>query len=403
MRDPVQIALRCQDAGARVLTLHPRTRTQMYTGHARWDEIAAVVAGARHSGDRQRRHQDGRGRASACASTPAAPAIMIARGSYGQPWIFAPGARALDGRRVPAPPRSRSGSRSRSSTRAWRIEYETDPRGAAIEFRKHLGWYAKGLPDGADLRRRLLRRERVLARWRASSATTSRHRGVASLEAHATPAPATTTGARSRRPRRESRARARRCCGRVADGAGRRRGARIARAGAHGVAAASPRSTTTARSGRATRRSSSAQGKTSEQIVAIAERIADRGDGVLVTRAWPTTRAARCSRRFPALEHQRARRARVLLRPARAAQRGARDRPDRHRGHERPAGGRRGRGDRARAWGTAWSGSRDVGVAGIHRVLRGRDALDARRRGHRRRRDGRRAAVRRRRAGARAR
>src|ERR1043166_3159021 len=44
MRDPVGIALRCQDAGARTLTLHARTRTQMYTGHAHWDEIAAVAA-----------------------------------------------------------------------------------------------------------------------------------------------------------------------------------------------------------------------------------------------------------------------------------------------------------------------------------------------------------------------
>src|SRR5581483_1107050 len=43
MRNPVEIALRCQDAGARVLTLHPRTRAQMYSGAARWDEIAAVV------------------------------------------------------------------------------------------------------------------------------------------------------------------------------------------------------------------------------------------------------------------------------------------------------------------------------------------------------------------------
>ena len=34
-------------------------------------------------------------------------------------------------------------------------DYEPDPRGAAIEFRKHLGWYVKGLPGSADLRRRL--------------------------------------------------------------------------------------------------------------------------------------------------------------------------------------------------------------------------------------------------------
>ena len=43
MRDPVGIALRCQDAGARVLALHARTRTQMYTGQANWDEIAKVA------------------------------------------------------------------------------------------------------------------------------------------------------------------------------------------------------------------------------------------------------------------------------------------------------------------------------------------------------------------------
>src|SRR5881275_598231 len=43
MRDPVTIALRCQDAGVKAIALHPRTRTQMYTGSARWEEIAAVV------------------------------------------------------------------------------------------------------------------------------------------------------------------------------------------------------------------------------------------------------------------------------------------------------------------------------------------------------------------------
>src|SRR3982751_4269452 len=43
MRDPVTIARRCEDAGVRVIALHPRTRTQMYSGNARWEEIAAVV------------------------------------------------------------------------------------------------------------------------------------------------------------------------------------------------------------------------------------------------------------------------------------------------------------------------------------------------------------------------
>ena len=43
MRDPVTIGLRCQDAGVKAIALHPRTRTQMYTGAARWDEIAQLV------------------------------------------------------------------------------------------------------------------------------------------------------------------------------------------------------------------------------------------------------------------------------------------------------------------------------------------------------------------------
>ncbi|MBE0593977.1 MAG: tRNA-dihydrouridine synthase family protein, partial [Gemmatimonadales bacterium] len=39
-RTPVEIALRCQDAGAAMFTLHPRTRVQMFGGEARWEEIA---------------------------------------------------------------------------------------------------------------------------------------------------------------------------------------------------------------------------------------------------------------------------------------------------------------------------------------------------------------------------
>ena len=34
-------------------------------------------------------------------------------------------------------------------------DYEPDRRGAAIEFRKHLGWYVKGLPGSAELRKKL--------------------------------------------------------------------------------------------------------------------------------------------------------------------------------------------------------------------------------------------------------
>ncbi|NUO38666.1 MAG: tRNA dihydrouridine synthase DusB [Gemmatimonadaceae bacterium] len=154
MRDPVTIARRCQDAGARVIALHPRTRTQMYSGSARWEEIAAVVEAVevpvigngdiKVAEDAIRMHEQTR-----CAG------IMIARGSYGQPWIFNQVKDLMAGRpKRPAPPVAERFAIALEHARKV-MAYETDPRGAAIEFRKHLGWYAKGLHGGAELRKRL--------------------------------------------------------------------------------------------------------------------------------------------------------------------------------------------------------------------------------------------------------
>src|ERR1041385_8677822 len=87
-RDPVTIALRCREAGAPALTLHARTRTQMFSGQANWDEIARVVEALDipviGNGDittaadviAMRRHTN-------CAG------VMIARGAFGNPWLFA--------------------------------------------------------------------------------------------------------------------------------------------------------------------------------------------------------------------------------------------------------------------------------------------------------------------------
>jgi tRNA-dihydrouridine synthase B len=82
-------------------------------------------------------------------------AIMIARGSFGQPWIFSQVRAMLDGTPIPsAPPVEERFAIALKHARMAEA-YEHDRRGAAIEFRKHLGWYVKGLPDSADLRRRL--------------------------------------------------------------------------------------------------------------------------------------------------------------------------------------------------------------------------------------------------------
>jgi len=160
LRDPVQIALRCQDAGAEVLTLHARTRTQMYSGTANWDEIAAVKAaldipvignGDVWSGEDAKRMRDHTG----------CDGIMIARGSHGAPWIFRQARAALAG--APVPPDPEAGERFRIVLEHARlaIAWEDEEEKAMIEFRKHLGWYTKGLPNGKALRQELFAVKRL--------------------------------------------------------------------------------------------------------------------------------------------------------------------------------------------------------------------------------------------------
>src|SRR3954463_16805572 len=153
-RDPVKIGLRCQDAGAKALALHPRTRTQMYSGAARWEEIGAVVQALEipviGNGDIKTAEDAVRlQRETRCA------AVMIARGSFGQPWVFDQTRALLEGKAKPAtPPIERRFEIALEHARMAEA-YEVDPRGAAIEFRKHLGWYVKGIPGSAELRKKL--------------------------------------------------------------------------------------------------------------------------------------------------------------------------------------------------------------------------------------------------------
>jgi putative TIM-barrel protein, nifR3 family len=153
-RDPVTIGLRCQDAGAKALALHPRTRTQMYSGSARWEEIAAVTQALEipviGNGDIKTPEDAVRlQRETGCA------AVMIARGSFGQPWIFDQTHALLEGRPKPETPPIERRFEIALEHAHMAEAYEADPRGAAIEFRKHLGWYVKGVPGSAELRRKL--------------------------------------------------------------------------------------------------------------------------------------------------------------------------------------------------------------------------------------------------------
>lgn len=126
----------------------------MYTGQARWEEIARVKEAVdvpvigngdiKTAADAYRMHRE-----TGC------DAVMIARGSFGQPWIFRQARALLDGRPMPAAPGVEERFKIALDHARMVQSYEADPIGAALEFRKHLGWYVKGLPNSADLRKKL--------------------------------------------------------------------------------------------------------------------------------------------------------------------------------------------------------------------------------------------------------
>jgi tRNA-dihydrouridine synthase B len=159
-RDPVGIALRMQDAGARAFTLHARTRTQMFSGKARWDEIARVVEALDipviGNGDlmtaedvvRMRDH-------TRCAGA------MVGRGAFGNPWLFRDGRALLDGRFAPPAPSAAERFAVALQHARLAIRLQGDTRKTVLEFRKHLGWYTKGLHGATDLRQRLFAIESI--------------------------------------------------------------------------------------------------------------------------------------------------------------------------------------------------------------------------------------------------
>lgn len=83
------LAEQIQDCGAKALAIHGRTRSQMYTGEADWTLIGEVKANPRikipiiGNGDITTPE-----RAKECFETYGVDAVMIGRGSIGQPWIF---------------------------------------------------------------------------------------------------------------------------------------------------------------------------------------------------------------------------------------------------------------------------------------------------------------------------
>jgi tRNA-dihydrouridine synthase len=149
-----------QDAGAQAFTLHARTRTQMFSGQAAWDEIARVVEALEipviGNGDVQTAEDVVRMRShTGCAG------VMIGRGAFGNPWLFRDAQALLAGRPKPALPDASERFLVALEHARLALRLQGDSRKTVVEFRKHLGWYTKGLRGASDLRQRLFQVESI--------------------------------------------------------------------------------------------------------------------------------------------------------------------------------------------------------------------------------------------------
>ena len=161
----VELAEQLQDCGIKALTIHGRTRSQMYTGEADWTLIGAVKANPRMkipiigNGDITTPM-----RAKECFDKYGVDAIMVGRATFGRPWIFKEIRHYLD-----------TGTEIEGLTNQWKLDVlrkeilksvETSPKGelgGILHVRRHLAASPlfKGIPNFRQTRIKMLRAETV--------------------------------------------------------------------------------------------------------------------------------------------------------------------------------------------------------------------------------------------------
>ena len=152
----VELAERLQDVGIRAITIHGRTRCQLYKGSADWTLIGAVKANPRMhipvigNGD----ITDGPSAREAFERW-GVDGVMVGRATFGHPWIFREIKYFLE-HGEPMPPLSVAEKVALARRHlALSLQYKGEPRGI-YEMRRHLSCYFKGLPDFRDTRMRMV-------------------------------------------------------------------------------------------------------------------------------------------------------------------------------------------------------------------------------------------------------
>lgn len=152
----VELAERLQDTGIQALTVHGRTRCQMYKGEADWTLIGKIKENPRMhipiigNGD-----IDSPEKAAQAFERYGVDGIMIGRATFGHPWLFREIKHYLTTGEIPPPMSVTEKVELAKMHLAKSIEVKGD-RVGVLEMRRHLSCYFKGLPDFKETRLKLV-------------------------------------------------------------------------------------------------------------------------------------------------------------------------------------------------------------------------------------------------------
>ena len=151
-----EVAERLQDVGISALTIHARTRSQMYKGHSNWSYIAKVKNNPRihipifGNGD-----IDNPEKALEYRNKYGVDGIMIGRAAIGYPWIFREIKHYFATGELLAPPTIADRVAAARNHLIWSVEWKGERQGV-LEMRRHYANYFKGLPNFKEHRQRLV-------------------------------------------------------------------------------------------------------------------------------------------------------------------------------------------------------------------------------------------------------
>ena len=151
-----EVAERLQDVGISALTIHARTRSQMYKGHSDWSYIAKVKNNQRivipifGNGD-----IDSAEKALEYRNKYGVDGIMIGRAAIGYPWIFEEIKHYFATGQLLPPPTMADRVEAVRNHLLWSVEWKGERQGV-LEMRRHYANYFKGIPNFKPYRQQLV-------------------------------------------------------------------------------------------------------------------------------------------------------------------------------------------------------------------------------------------------------